>query len=211
MRAVALGLIVTASISASSEASPAFSTEHWCTDQITFCLEGRENTNRFSGIRVVADISPSLLFDLRTPLSSPTDGASFSASFGIETNLYKGILAIQLLYIKPSSVRFPLDANYLFAHAPVDGKFEVNIDFGLAVSLTALEGTVGAGLGYMWFDRESFISPRAYPSDPFLFVALQPVAFARLFKRPAAPVSIASVPTEIPGPNEYQTVTEPDK
>jgi hypothetical protein len=161
-----------------------FSSESWCEDDLTICLEGRAGRGIFNGVRIVFEPQLGVLFQSG---ENRLENTSFRAleRIGIETNLSGAAVAFQALLMYPSTVEF--DAKSPIRPWIKDTSGKVGVDYGIALGLSFLDGILAVGGGRLDYDQRDFAEKNAagepQPEDAlqdfFLYFNVQPIAAIR--------------------------------
>ena len=128
----------------------AFGVDRWCADSGTLCWNDNE---AFTGIRFIAEISPSFLFQSGT--NRFEGGVSTLPKFAVELNLLRSWISLQLALIGPSSVT--LDSKSPARAQLVDTlSGQVAVDWGLTGGLAFFDSAISLGWGHLEYDRRDF-------------------------------------------------------
>lgn len=161
-----------------------FSTETWLSDDMTLPFpEKSTERNYLNGIR--------LSFEPQLGIVSPWGMNRLDVQqlvqipkVGIETNLLKGYVGLQITYIIPTQVTFDEKSELLNNRVLIPKNGKVQLDGGVTIGLTFFNGILAGGFGYLNYDQRDFNmkSPefkREHTSDMFGYLSLQPVAVVR--------------------------------
>lgn len=159
------------------------STDNWLKDATTITFSKPEDRdkfkNTFNGIRIIFE--PQLARVVQFG-SNRFESKIFGGldRFGVEINLYKGFVSLQLINIFPSVVQFDqLSPIRKFGYS-IDPQGKVAVDFGLAAGLSFFDGIIAIGYGNLFYARRDF-KPHAYYNetlfrDEFIYIDIQAIS-----------------------------------
>lgn len=157
------------------------SARRWCADSGTACWSKPGDLSMFNGVRIVADLDLSFLF--QGGRSRFEGNIQTLPKVALETNLLGGWIALQVGLFAPGTIR--LDERSEAAGVLVERQRqsrEVHFDFGWVAGLSFLDGSLSAGFGRFHYDRRDFVAQDIADhllSDSFRYVALQPISSIR--------------------------------
>ena len=163
------------------------STDQWLNDATTITFSTPDDRKRwknsFNGLRLIFEPQ------LGTVMQNDEDGfdaQNFGAleRIGLETNIYKGGIALQGLFFYSSEVQLTeenvLRTNNLTLHPGG----QVNVDYGVALGFSFFDGIVAVGYGSLFYDQRDFrgdFSQRDTPkfNNGFWYINIQTISFAK--------------------------------
>jgi hypothetical protein len=163
------------------------STDNWLNDATTITFstpdERKSWKNSFNGLRLIFEPQ------LGTVMQNEEDSfevQNFEAleRIGLETNIYKGAIALQGLFFYSSEVQLA-EENTLRANNWLnDPSGRVNVDYGVALGFSLFDGVVAVGYGSLFYDQRDFrgdFSQRYNPklSNGFWYINIQTISFVK--------------------------------
>ena len=190
--AVALWPVAEAQDTNSNTVSPSksdiFSKTSFCGDYLTRCFFGKDG--KLVGLRLLADVSIGFEnLEQRGPDYVETSSLSALPFAGIEIAPLgnTSIATFQYKFVLfGKDVEFTEESEVVVERRLTDSESRsVDVEWGHAVSVTFLEGSLQAGIGGVFFDKQDFVSRDGRLVDPtdareeFYFVSFQPLSMAR--------------------------------
>lgn len=165
-----------------SEGALSFTTRDWCADSGTICWS--RSLIGVAGLRIIGEPNFGTIFSGGGDRVEP-DGFGSLAVFGLETNLVGAWLALQVSAITPGKMRFDEQSEVVTQGRLVDSERTVDLDYGIAVGLSLLDGVLVVGAGHLNFDERDFRNPvDSDLSERYVYLNFQPISTARaVFKR----------------------------
>lgn len=158
---------------------PAFSSESWCEDQMTIVFsEKTRKRNFFSGIRIVFEPQISGIIQRGDKIDAKS--IQLAPKFGIETNLWRGIMSLQLGIIYANTIKFEESSGVVTGGYLKGNTNEVDMDYGFNVGLALFDGIFAIGYGKLYLDPNDFVDNYDGSTDKkFIFVTFQPISSIR--------------------------------
>lgn len=162
-----------------------FSTAGWLKDDLTLVFSDKRNY--LSGLRFVFEPlvgAPIQMGDNRIK----SELIVASPKLGIETNIYKGWVAIQFVYFTPFQIQFDDQSPVVTQNLIATNDNKVDMDFGIGAGLSLIDGIISIGFGTLYLDQRDFLksSPQfkeRYTKRSFLSLSIQPVSAVRKILR----------------------------
>jgi len=163
------------------------STDKWLNDAttITFSTPDERKTwkNSFNGLRFI--------FEPQLGTVMQSDENSFEAQnfgslerIGLETNIYKGAIALQGLFFYSSEVQLAEENTLRINNSLNDPSGRVNVDYGVALGFSLFDGVVAVGYGSLFYDKKDFrgdFSQRDNPklNNGFWYINIQTISLVK--------------------------------
>ncbi len=163
------------------------STDNWLNDATTITFSKPEERKRwknsFNGLR--------LIFEPQLGTVMQNDEDSFEAQnfgslerIGLETNIYKGGIALQGLFFYSSEVQLAEENTLRTNNWLNDPSGRVNVDYGVALGFSLFDGVVALGYGSLFYDQRDFrgdFSQRntSKLNNGFWYVNIQTISFVK--------------------------------
>ncbi len=159
------------------------STERWLQDDLTISFNNGETRNYFSGIRLLFEPRLGGIVQFGENRFKSEQFTELS-KFGIEVNLHKAWTAIQLHAILPSTIAFDDQSPVRLNGMTLDTEGVVDIDFGLGMAFSFMDGIFSVGYGFIQYDSRDFDKlhvnySRSVLNDGYFSINVQPVSAVR--------------------------------
>lgn len=171
-------------ISAQNSPPAFFSSENWVRDATTFKIPGRDSKASFSGIRILFE--PQLGFLIQEQGNRViVENLSTLGKFGVETNIVKNWVSLQLLFITPTKVQLdedsPLRQSAAIPGMPAtkDPEGKLNVDYGIGAGLSFLDGMLSLGYSGIFYDKRGFVNivkNEGQYQNNFIYLNIQPIS-----------------------------------
>ena len=163
------------------------STDKWLNDATTITFstpdERKMWKNSFNGLRFIFEPQ------LGTVMQSDEDrfeAQNFGSleRLGLETNIYKGAIALQGLFFYSSEVQLDEDNALRTSNSLINPSGRVNVDYGIAAGLSLFDGVVAVGYGSLFYDKRDFrgdFSQRDNPklNNGFWYINIQTISLVK--------------------------------
>lgn len=153
-----------------------FSSQNWCAGETT--IPFNKDRRSFSGVRLLFE--PNFGFLVQRG-KNEFDSKNFPnlSKFALETNIYKGWVALQLGFVSPSTIKFDPVSPVVKNKSLIDGD-AARVKWGLTGGLSFIDGWISMGVGGIWYHSSSFVDCyKGNPYDGFIFLNLQPVSLVQ--------------------------------
>ena len=135
------------------------STGKWLNDATTITFstpdERKSWKNSFNGLRFI--------FEPQLGTVMQNDEDRFEAQnfgslerIGLETNIYKGAIALQGLFFYSSQVQLAEENALRANNWLINPSGRVNVDYGIAAGISLFDGVIAIGYGSLFFDKRDF-------------------------------------------------------
>jgi hypothetical protein len=163
------------------------STDKWLNDATTITFstpdERKSWKNSFNGLRFI--------FEPQLGTVMQNDEDRFEAQnfgslerIGLETNIYKGAIALQGLFFYSSQVQLAEENALRANNWLINPSGRVNVDYGIAAGISLFDGVIAIGYGSLFFDKRDFrgdFSQRNTPklNNGFWYVNIQTISLVK--------------------------------
>jgi hypothetical protein len=161
------------------EKAGTFSAEVWCKDTGTYCWTSPKARNWLNGVRFVGDVDVGYL---QQGGANRFEQKAFKGltKFGVESNLWRGLAALQVVVIPPGKVTYEAESPLRRDGVILDPGGELKVDYGYSVGLSLFDGVMSVGVGRLFYDPRGFQNPDpAAKRDGFWHINWQPIASIR--------------------------------
>lgn len=161
----------------SSLSAQIFSTEKWLEDATTIKFGKKPNKKMFSGVRIVFE--PQLGALIQTT-DNRIVGQNFRSleKIGLETNLFKGYVSLQTLFVYPSTVQLDDQSPLRLNNNTLDPEGKIDVDYGFSIGLSFFDGIIAVGYGGIFYDKRDFQNaPQEFNfQNNFVYFNIQPIS-----------------------------------
>ena len=154
-----------------------FSSQHWSADQTTVTFD--KDRVCVSGLRFIFEPNFGSLLQMGENEFDDKNFVNLS-KFALETNLFKGWVALQFGVVSPSTIKFDPASPIVKQKSLVGSGDTVKVRGGLTVGFSFLDGWIVTGLGGLSYNKNNFVDCyKGNYHDGFIFLNLQPVSLIR--------------------------------
>lgn len=140
-------------------------TADWCADATTVCWS--DTRSALAGFRLVFEPQLGVLVQSG---DNKFESTNFNAleKIGVAFPLYGRQLGVQVLFIYPSTIQFDEQSPIRVSNAVLDdADGKVDVEWGLTIGVTVLDGVLSTGVGFLRYDRRDFRDPDTLPKSVF--------------------------------------------